>query len=193
MSTIQSINAICRNVVQRLKTFEVTISPKGLEMTWIKNDPYAQSFAAVVKSKMANTDISDKTIHKLQSMYNGFVFRHVEHTDNCEYFVGVQASEKVKTFDIKQNREDVLKAQPFLEQCKPKVRAKLETVLYQIEEKLGHMEHSRMQVWNNKPISPENIHKVMDHLGGNPAVADHLSGEDWAPQARAKFGVDANP
>lgn len=191
MSTIQTISAACRNVVQRLKTFEVTLSPKGLEMTWIKNDPYAQSFTAVVKSKIGNTNISDKTIHKLQAMHNASVFRHVEHTDTCEYFIGVQPSGKVKTFDVKQNREDVLKALPFLQQCQPKVRAKLENVLYQIEEKLGHMEHSSMQIWHSKPISRENASSVMNRLGGHPAVATDLSDKNWAPQARAKFGVDA--
>lgn len=183
MSSLQIIGSICRNAAQHVKAFEATLVRKALEMTGIRNSPFSRNMSAVIASRTSNVDISDKSLSRLKAMFNARVFSNADRTNPAEYFVGQHTSGKGISFDILQVRQEVQNAQKLADQCQPKVKAKLHTLLYSMEEKLGHMEYSRLQRWGNEMLSAKEWKDMHDQLGYFPAAPSCLPRKDWAPQA----------
>lgn len=185
MSSTQIIGSICRKAAQHVKAFEATLVRKALEMTGIRNNPYTRNIPAVIASRTSSVDISDKSLTRLEAMFNARVFSNADRNNPAEFFVGQHTSSKVACFDIRQVREEVEQAQKLADTCQPKVKAKLHGLLYSMEEKLGHMEYSRLQRWENEALSPKESKDIQHQLGYFPAAPSCLPRQDWAPQALA--------
>lgn len=186
MSTIHTIGAVCRNVVQQIKSLEVTLTRKALEMTGARNSPYAQNIQAVIASKRFNTDISDKTVGKLEAMFNSYVFWNADRTDQQQFFVGQRASGKVASYDLMQIRQEVQNSRVSADQCKPLVKEKFHAILDSFEQKLGHMEYPLLEKWDGFQLSKAERAEVQKQLGYFPAACSGRPSPDWAPQALAK-------
>lgn len=183
MPFFQTIGSICCNATRHVRAFEATLVRKGLEMTGIRNSPFTRNMPAVIASRTSNIDISDQSLNRLKAMFNARVFPNADSTHPAEYFVGQRASDKIVSFDIRQVRQEVQQAQHLADQCQPKVKAKLHTLLYSMEEKLGHMEYARLQRWENEALSAKESIDIQKQLGYFPAARSNLPGRDWAPQA----------
>lgn len=186
MSTIQTISGMFRIVAKEIKSLEATVSRKALEMTGIKNSPYAHSLTAVVTSKLSQSDISDKTVGNLEAMFNGYVIDYANTSNPLEYFVLRHTSSKVISYDMKQIRQEIQRAQKLAQDCQPVVKEKLLTVLKKMEEKLGEMEYSRLEKLDSSKVSATERQKMESELGGTAAALSDRPNRKWAPVAKSR-------
>lgn len=186
MSTIQSINGMFRIVVKEIKSLEATVSRKALEMTGIKNSPYAKSMTAVITSKLSQSDISDKTSGKLEAMFNAYVIVYANTNNPLEHFVGRHASSKVISYDMKQIRQEIQRAQELAGDCQPMVKQKFLVVLKKMEERLGEMEYSRLENLDSGKVSASEKERMESELGGTAAALSDRPNRKWAPIAKSR-------
>ncbi|WP_313460368.1 hypothetical protein [Stenotrophomonas sp.] len=191
MSSIQTISGMFRIVAKEIKSLEVTVRRKALEMTGIKNSPYAHSLPAVVTSKLSHSDISDKTVGKLEAMFNAYVIAYANTNNPLEYFTCRHASSKVISYDMKQIREEIQRAQTLAEDCQPVVKEKLLAVFKKMEERLGEMEYSRLEKFDTEVLPRAERQAMEEQIGGVLAAPGDRPPADWAPQALARHpGVE---
>lgn len=186
MSTIQTISGMFRIVAKEIKSLEATVRLKTLEMTGIKNSPYSENMTAVITSKLSQSDVSDKTVGKLEAMFNSYVIAYANTNNPLEYFVGRHASSKVISYDMKQIRQEIQRAQKLAGHCQPVVKEKLLAVLKKMEEKLGEMEYSRLEKFDSGKVSGTERQAMERELGGTAAALSDRPNRKWAPIAKSR-------